>query len=197
MADQHRSAASHGFVLLASALLLFTFSTPAFAQFGIGGRLAMIRGDAAANAGSLRFLGGQIRAHLSPRTAFELSLDRHRENSGDLTQRVVDYPLQATLMLYPIHSTFSPYLLGGFGWYRHKVQDLTGDKVTDIVSTRRTGWHAGFGAEIMAGRHIGVHADYRYTFLHFGDSSSDSSLTDHLRPSYQGSMWTAGATLYF
>ena len=160
--------------------------------------MAMIRGNAAADTGALRFFGGQIRARLSPRTAFELSLDRHREDSGDLTQRVVDYPLQATLLLYPVRSTFSPYLLGGFGWYTHKVQDLTGDKVSDIVSTRRTGWHAGFGAEIMAGRHVGVHADYRYTFLHFGDSSStDSSLTGRLLPGYQGSMWTAGATLYF
>ena len=195
MADQRRSAAAHVFVLLSSLLLLLSLSAPAFAQFGIGGRIASIRGNAQADTGALRFLGGQIRAHLSPRTAFELSLDRHREDSGDLTQRVVDYPLQATLMMYPVRSTFSPYLLGGFGWYTHKVQDLTGDKVADIVSTRRTGWHAGFGAEIMAGRHLGVHADYRYTFLHFGDS--DSSLTGHLLPSYQGSMWTAGATVYF
>jgi hypothetical protein len=196
MADQHRSAASRVLVLAASAALLLFFSAPAFAQFGIGGRIASIRGSAP-DTSALRFLGGQIRMHLSPRTAFEVSLDRHREDSGDLTQRVVDYPLQATLMLYPVHSTFSPYLLGGFGWYTHKVQDLTGDKPEDIVSTRRTGWHAGFGAEILAGRHIGVHADYRYTFLRFGDSSDDSSLTDRVLPSSQGSMWTAGFTVYF
>jgi opacity protein-like surface antigen len=180
-------------------LLLLSAAAPASGQgFGIGGRMAMIRGNAQADTSALRFLGGHLRARLSPKTAFELSIDRHREKNGDLTQRVVDYPLQATLILYPVRSTFSPYLLGGFGWYTHKVQDLTGDKVSDIVSTRRTGWHAGLGAEILAGRHIGVHADYRYTFLHFGgDSSSDSSLTDHIIPSYQGSMWTAGFTLYF
>ena len=185
--------------LLSFVVLLLSAALPASAQgFGIGGRIASIRGTAQADTGALRFLGGQIRAHLSPRTAFEVSLDRHRQDSGDLTQRVVDYPLQATLLLYPVHSTFSPYLLGGFGWYRHKVQDLTGDKVSDLVSTSRTGWHAGFGAEILAGRHVGLHADYRYTFLHFGgDSSGDSSLTDRILPTYQGSMWTAGFTLYF
>jgi len=184
---------------LSGLVLEMCLSAPAFGQgFGISARIASIRGNAQADTGALRFLGGQIRAHVSPRTAFEVSLDRHREDSGDLTQRVVDYPLQATLMVYPVHSTFSPYLLGGFGWYTHKVQDLTGDKVSDIVSTRRTGWHAGFGAEILAGRHVGLHADYRYTFLHFGDSSSDnSSLTDHILPTYQGSMWTAGFTFYF
>jgi opacity protein-like surface antigen len=187
------------FTSLLSAAVLLTFSGTASAQgFGIGARIASIRGNAEADTSALRFLGGQIRMHVSPRTAFEVSLDRHREDSGDLTQRVVDYPLQATLMMYPVHSTFSPYLLGGFGWYTHKVQDLTGDKPADIVSTRRTGWHAGIGAEILAGRHVGVHADYRYTFLHFGGSSSDSSsLTGHILPTYQGSMWTAGFTLYF
>ena len=187
------------FRLLCFAFLLLAFAVPASAQgFGIGARIASIRSNAESDTSALRFLGGQVRMRLSPKTGFEVSLDRHREDSGDLTQRIVDYPLQATLMMYPVRSTFSPYLLGGFGWYRHKVQDLTGDKVTDIVSTRRTGWHAGFGAEILAGRHIGVHADYRYTFLHFGDSSSsNSSLTGHLLPNYQGSMWTAGFTLYF
>jgi len=185
--------------VLSFALVLLAFAVPAAAQgFGIGARIASIRGNAEADTSAVRFLGGQVRMRLSPKTAFELSLDRHREDSGDLTQRVVDYPLQATLMMYPVRSRFSPYLLGGFGWYTHKVQDLTGDKVSDIVSTRRTGWHAGFGAEILAGRHVGLHADYRYTFLHFGDSSStNSSLTDHILPSYQGSMWTAGFTLYF
>ena len=186
------------FRLFSLLFVLLAFAVPAVAQgFGIGGRIATIRGNAQADTSAVRFLGGQVRMR-SGKTGFELSLDRHREDNGDLTQRVVDYPLQATLMMYLTRSTFSPYLLGGFGWYTHKVQDITGDKASDIVSTRRTGWHAGFGAEILAGRHIGLHADYRYTFLHFGDSSStDSSLTDHILPSYQGSMWTAGFTLYF
>jgi hypothetical protein len=185
---------------LSCVCLLLSFAAPASAQgaFGIGARMATIRSTAESDTGALRFLGGQVRVRLSPKTAFELSLDRHREDSPDLTQRVVDYPLQATLMMYLTRSTFSPYLLGGFGWYTHKVQDLTGDKISDIVSTRRTGYHAGFGAEILLGHHAGVHADYRYTFLHFGDSSSSgSSLTGHLLPNYEGSMWTAGFTVYF
>ncbi|HTI37398.1 MAG TPA: outer membrane beta-barrel protein [Vicinamibacterales bacterium] len=182
-------------LLLSSVFFLLSAATSASAQgaFGIGGRMAMLRADAATNTNSQRFWGGQIRARMSRRTAFELSFDRHRENSGDLTQRIIDSPLQATVMLYPVRSTFSPYFLGGFGWYTHKVQDLTGDQTTDIVSTRRTGYHAGFGAEILAGKHVGIHGDYRYTFIHFGGDSA----VGHLIPSYDSSMWTAGATFYF
>ena len=59
------------------------------------------------------------------------------------------------------------------------------------------GYHAGFGAELKVGGHAGVHADYRYTKLHFGDTVADGGLLDHFKPSYQGSMWTAGFTFYF
>ena len=67
----------------------------------------------------------------------------------------------------------------------------------------------GFGAEMRLGRHAGLHADYRYTFLHFGaDDSLKSGLTSpkhgllgasasSFLPSYEGSMWTAGLTVYF
>jgi hypothetical protein len=61
---------------------------------------------------------------------------------------------------------------------------------------------------VRLGAHAAVHADYRYTFLRFGgDGASQASsgpsipflgsLTDRLRVSHQGSMWTAGMTLYF
>ena len=207
--EQQRAPRS---VLLSSLFFLlscFLGAAPALAQggFGIGGRLAMIRGNVN-DASAVRFLGGQIRLRASRRTALELSLDRHREETPDLTQRVTDYPLQASILLYPVRSTFSPYVLGGFGWYTHQVQTLTGNDVSQTVSTHKTGYHAGFGAEIMMGRHAGIHADYRYTFLHFGDSSSSgsqlsgtatgtSSLASRILPSYDGSMWTAGFTLYF
>ena len=83
------------------------------------------------------------------------------------------------------------------GWYTHKLETLSNGSVTESTSTRKRGYHAGFGAELFAGRHVGVHGDYRYTFIHFGDSPSSSGLFNSLRPSYGGSMWTAGVTLYF
>jgi opacity protein-like surface antigen len=187
--------------LLISVLAVLGAAAPCAAQgFGIGGRMSMVRADAQADpaAAAQRFLGGQLRARLSPRTAIELSLER-RTGHPDLTTRVREYPLQGTLLLYPIHSTFSPYLLGGIGWYTHVVDTLSAGQVTASDSSRKMGYHAGFGAELKAGRHAGIHADYRYTMVHLGDETGDGTggLASRLKPSYDGSMWTAGITFYF
>jgi hypothetical protein len=86
--------------------------------------------------------------------------------------------------------------------------------VTQSETSRKFGWHAGFGAELRMGRHAGIHADYRYTFLHFGSdeepiatdtisgaiaasASQNRSQGSRFLPDYDGSMWTAGFTLYF
>jgi opacity protein-like surface antigen len=182
--------------LLCCAFSLFLPAAASAQAFGIGGRMAMIRGDAQSDASALRFLGGHLRARLSPKSMVELSLDRRRETSADLSERVTDTPVQASLLLFLARSTFSPYVLGGLGWYNHKVDTLAGDDVTATESSRKMGYHAGFGAEILIGRHAGIGADYRYTFVHFGDDD-ESGIASHLRPSYKGSMWTAGFTLYF
>jgi opacity protein-like surface antigen len=93
-------------------------------------------------------------------------------------------------------SSFSPYLLGGGGWYRRTVEpingpDDSGDSTTDF------GWHAGGGVEILAGRHFGIHGDYRFTFIDFGGDDEDEGFIGGLLPGYRGSMWTLGATFYF
>ena len=70
------------------------------------------------------------------------------------------------------------------------------------------GYHGGFGAEMKVGKHAGVHADYRYTMVHFGDGTGAAAsptgttavttgLASRFLPSYDGSMWTAGVTFYF
>ncbi|HXW06590.1 MAG TPA: outer membrane beta-barrel protein [Vicinamibacterales bacterium] len=186
-------------------------AAPAYAQFGVGGRIAMIRADVDAEEDSQRFTGGHIRARMSPKTAFEVSLDIHSETDPSETTRVRDYPIQASLLLYPVGTTFAPYLLGGAGWYTRRVQALDSDEeVIDSVQTRDFGWHAGFGAELKLGRHAGIHADYRYTFLDWSDDDEDEDgagmaaanrtsmpLVGGLLPSYKGSMWTVGLTFYF
>jgi hypothetical protein len=201
---------------LAVAALLFGVAAPAAAQgaFGLGARMSMVRGDVNADpaATAQRFIGGQLRARVSPKTSIEVSLDRRSEDSPDLTHRVRDYPLQGSLLLSPIHSTFSPFVLGGIGWYTHVVDTMAAGKVLDTTSVRKMGYHAGFGAELKVGKHAGVHADYRYTFVHFGDGTGSSltaagatagtravttGLASRLIPSYDGSMWTAGMTFYF
>jgi opacity protein-like surface antigen len=184
--------------VLVFALAALTVPASARAQgFGLGLRIASIRGDVDVDpaATATRFTGGQIRARVSPRTALELSLDWHSETNPAETQRVRDYPLQASLLLYPIKGAFSPFLLGGAGWYTHKLESLSDGHVTSSASTTKMGWHAGFGAEAVFGHHVGVHGDYRYTFLNW-EHANVVSLTG-LVPSYRGSMWTAGMTFYF
>lgn len=197
-------------LLVSLAALAVLPATPCRAQgIGIGGRFSFVRSDVKAETDAVRFTGGQIRAWLSKRTAIEVSLDRRTQSNDALTERVRDYPLQASLLLFPIHATFSPYVLGGIGWYTHRVEEIVDQKVIDSVSTRRRGTHAGFGAELRAGRHAALHADYRYTFLRYGSDDPlqpaatagagllGSSTISRLLPSYDGSMWTAGLTIYF
>jgi len=184
---------------LGGVLALLLAAAPCTAQgLGLGARMSMVRGDVQTNPteAAQRFLGGQLRARLSPKTSIEVSLER-RTDHPDLSTRIHDYPLQGSLLLFPIHSTFSPYLLGGVGWYTHVVDALAAGQVVSTASSRTMGLHAGFGAELKVGGHAGVHADYRYTKLHFGDTVADGGLLDRFKPSYEGSMWTAGVTFYF
>jgi opacity protein-like surface antigen len=180
------------------ALSVFV-ATPSAAQgLGVGGRMSLVRGDVQADTSAERFFGGQVRLPLSPRTTLEVSLDRRSDSNDALTERVVETPIQGSLLLYPVRSVLSPYLLGGVGWYSQRVEQLSAGVMTTSESSRRFGYHAGLGAEIKLGRHVGVHADYRYTFLKFGsDDDDEGSLTSRFKPSYEGSMWTAGMTLYF
>lgn len=179
-------------------------SAPAAAQgqsFGIGGRISFIRADVDdEETESQRFFGGQIRARVSPRSALELSLDLHTETDPTETVRVRQLPIQASLLLYPVRSVFSPYVLGGAGWYSTRVELLAGDETVTSETTREFGWHAGIGAELRMGPHAGLHGDYRFTFLDFGDDDDedeDEGLLTRFLPSNRGSMWTVGLTLYF
>jgi opacity protein-like surface antigen len=195
-------------VLLCAAMLLA--AAAAEAQVGIGGRLATVRGDVDAGTSSVRFTGGQLRAGISRRISIELALDTKTETSDDETVRVRQYPFQASLLLFPIKGGFSPFVLGGVGWYSTRVETLADSEVLESVTTRRRGYHGGFGAELRLGRHAGLHGDYRYTFLNFdGDDEEDEddptfleslspgSAVSRLLPSSEGSMWTVGLTIYF
>ena len=184
---------------------------PSDAQgFGLGGRMSMVRADVDSDADSVRFTGGQIRLGMSPRTALEVSLDRHTTTFEELNERVKETPLQASLMMYLARGAFSPYVLGGPGWYTRTVEAIENQDSIEDQSTRTFGWHAGFGAEIRMGRHAGLHADYRYTHLRFDDDDDDQeggagdgsgggghAFVNRLLPSHDGSMWTVGLTIYF
>ena len=180
--------------LSAAGLLV---ATPAAAQFGVGVRMAWVRPDVEIDADSVRFTGGQIRLGLGARLGVEASLDRHSESFDFLNQKVTETPIQVSLLMRLAGGGFSPYLLGGPGWYKRKVEVIDGPELS--VSETEFGWHAGIGLEIRAGKHFGLHGDYRYTFLDFNDDDDDEDegIIGGLLPGHRGSMWTLGATVYF
>jgi opacity protein-like surface antigen len=186
---------------------------PAAAQgsIGLGPRFSFVRGSVDAES-STRYAGGLLRLRSSPRTALEVSIDYRSVLNDDLTQRIKDYPIQGSLLLYVTRTTLAPYLLGGIGWYSLKITevDSNGLPVGPPATTRKTGYHTGLGADLRVGNHATVHADYRYTFIHFGqdDAEADTapgaipipgstSIQEKLKLSHQGSMWTTGITVYF
>ena len=192
----------------ALATVVWCAAAPCAAQgFGIGGRFAMLKNDVHVDNDAQRFMGGQLRARLSPRTALELSIDLRTQTNEAQTERIRAYPLQASLLLFPVRATFAPYVLGGVGWYSHRVDLMADGDVLASETTRDFGYHAGFGAELSLGRHAGLHADYRFTRLSFGDDDEDETPGASaqasgrhalsLLPSHKGSMWTAGLTIYF
>jgi opacity protein-like surface antigen len=176
---------------------LSAIAEPVSAQgFGIGARLAWVTSDTELDVDSVRFFGGQIRL-LSQRVGLEVSIDRHSESFELVNQKVTETPIQASLLLRLASGSFSPFLLAGPGWYRRSVEAIDGPGVH--VNTTEFGWHAGGGLEFRPGRHFGVHGDYRYTFLDFGDDDEedDDGFVRGLLPGHRGSMWTLGATVYF
>ena len=176
-------------------VVLLAWTAPARAQgFGVGARIAWVHPDVDADVDALRYFGGQIRL-MSPRFGFEVALDHHSETLELVNQKVTETPIQASILMRMASGNVAPFLLGGPGWYRRKVEAL-GSPGELSVSNTEFGWHAGIGVEALAGRHFGFHGDYRYTFLNFHDDNAGGPLGKVL-PGHRGSMWTLGTTFYF
>jgi len=184
-------------VLVSVVVSAALFASPSIASaqgFGVGARMAWVTADSEADLNSVRFIGGQIRL-LSKRWGLEVSLDHHSESFELLNQKVTETPIQTSLLLRMGTAKVSPFLLGGPGWYRRKVELIDGPGNADLT-TSEFGWHAGGGLEVLPSRHFGIHGDYRYTFLDFGKKDNEG-LIGGLIPGHRGSMWTLGATVYF
>jgi hypothetical protein len=185
-------------VILSAILVAAPCAMPSVAAaqgLGVGARMAWVKADSDADVDSVRFNGGQIRL-LSARWGLEVSMDRHSESSEALNQKITETPVQLSLLMRLGGRSVSPFLLGGRGWYRRTVKVLDGSDDAEVKSTE-VGWHAGGGLEIRAGRHFGLHGDYRYTFLDFDDDEEDEGFIGGLLPGHRGSMWTLGGTIYF
>jgi hypothetical protein len=198
MAERTTTRCRNWMPLIALAALVGT-AAPAGAQgFGVGARMAWVKPDVTVEVDRVRFVGGQIRLG-SGRAGIEVAIDRHSETLEALNQKIVETPIQVSGLLRLSSSSFSPYLLGGPGWYRRSVKVIDGPDDLN-VSTTEFGWHAGGGLEVRFGRRVGVHGDYRYTFLDFNNDDDEEigpGVIGKLLPGHKGSMWTLGATVYF
>jgi hypothetical protein len=192
-------------VVLASCLLL-----PALVSaqtIGFGGHVSFVRGDPASpDTASAMYYGALVRARTSPKTALELSIGYRKTTNDAQTMRTRDVPIQASLLLYGVRSALSLYILGGAGWYHQRVEFLDGQTTTATTTASKMGYHAGLGGELELGKHATVHVDYRYTLIHLGDSGGQpgavpipgtGTIQEKLKLSHEGSMWTAGVTIYF
>jgi hypothetical protein len=194
-------------------LLAFVFApASAFAQaggFAIGPRVTFVRGSEDLPESSRRFYGGAMRLG-GGRAALELSMDFRTSEDGPLNEKIRDYPVQASLLLFPVRARIAPYLLAGVGWYTQNVTRFvapTGEIETTEETTREMGWHAGLGAELRLHRRFGIYGDLRYTRLGFGRDDDDLDGDQNvpgwipgaslLRLSHDGSTFVWGANLYF
>jgi hypothetical protein len=174
-------------------------AAPARAQgFGVGMRMAWVTSDVLVEVDKIRFIGGQIRLG-SGRVGLEVAIDRRSETLEAFNQKIVEMPIQTSLILRMARGKIAPFLLVGPGWYRRHVEAVDGPDLT--VSTTEFGWHAGGGLEVRPARHIGIHGDYRYTFLDFNNDDDIGGIVGgvfgKLLPGHKGSMWTLGASFYF
>ena len=173
-------------------------------SFGLGPRFSFVRGDLSSATPPARLFGGTMRIGASRHVVLEAALDYRSEFNEDKTTRLRQRPFQASLLVFPVRSTFSPYVLGGIGVYSESIDKLS--PVGDVEATtaaRETGWHLGAGAELfIIARRAALFADYRFRFVKLGDPEPDGEPIDvpglgSLRLSHRGSMWTSGMAFYF
>ena len=89
--------------------------------------------------------GVQARLHLSLGLGLEASMDSRSNSFNNLTT-IKTWPFQVSLLAYLFPgAVFSPYLLGGAGWYYTQVDGPFSFNHTDS----RFGMHAGAGLEFM------------------------------------------------
>ena len=196
------------FTLVATLLLIPTTAAAQSPGFGLGPRFTFLRGSEELPDEDRRFIGGAMRLG-GGRAALELAMDFRSTETGPLKERVRQYPIQASLLLFPVRARLAPYVLGGVGWYTQNVTRLvapTGELEQTDETTRKMGYHLGLGAEIRFHRHVALYGDLRYTRL--GKSDDDDPPGQETVPrwipgaqllklSHEGSTFTWGAMIYF
>lgn len=152
--------------------------------FGIGPRAGYYKSRDADN--GAWYGGVQARLRLGSIFGIEAAADYRSKETFKVSEpglegniRQHSYPLTASALIFlPILPHFSPYLVGGGGWYFTKIDyspslESLGfrDKTTHIF-----GWHVGGGLELPITANVALNADIRYIFLDnkFGETGSTS-----------------------
>lgn len=129
------------------------------------------------------FGGVQVRVPLAPMFAVEGSIEFHTEEFSDGDIEVVQYPVQATLLFFPMPDapTVKPYLLAGLGWY-YTTTDFSGSlSGVDSDTSSMFGAHLGFGAQFALGGSMTASADLRYIFLEPNDDALEDEDFDTIQ----------------
>lgn len=152
-------------------------------KFGIGARAGLYK---SADAEGSKLYGGiQARWRIFQALSVEGSIDYRGKEDYPGNKKITSYPLLATVLFYPMpDAKYSPYLLGGLGWYYSKVEDASGSN-TDHTP----GLHVGAGLDIPLSPEITFNADFRYYFLNYSDQRVKDLKTN-------GYIISAGVTFY-
>ncbi|MDR4469429.1 MAG: outer membrane beta-barrel protein [Nitrospira sp.] len=136
------------------------------------------------------FGGAQVRVHPIRFLAVEGSVDYRRNDFGDT--RVHSYPVQGSLMIYPLGlKRIAPFILGGGGWY---FTSVTGPGDFDDTQ-QRFGGHVGGGVQVFISKHFSADASYRHIWLE-KIQSRNASLEDK-KFDDTGHMITVGLNFHF
>jgi opacity protein-like surface antigen len=135
--------------------------------------------------------GAQARLHVTPGLGLEASVD-YRSNKFENLTTIKTYPLQGSLLAYLMPGGWwSPFLLGGGGWYFTQVDGPAGFTHTDT----RFGLHAGAGIELALNDFVSLDGTYRYVWLE-NVTSKDANALDKTY-SDSGSMITIALNFLF
>jgi len=136
--------------------------------------------------------GVQGRLHMSPGLALEGSIDYQHNSFANGLVTLKSYPILASVLVYLMPgANWSPFLLGGAGWYYAQVDGPAGFSDTSY----RFGTHAGAGLEVMLNEDVSIDGTYRYIWL----DSLATKTAGALDKTYQfsGSMVTLAVNFLF
>lgn len=137
------------------------------------------------------FGGVQARLHLSPSLAIEGSIAYRLHDFGYHTT-IRTYPVQLSLLGYIMPGErWSPFLIGGAGWYYTRVRGPVGYSNT----ASRFGVHAGGGLEVMLNEFVSLDGSCRYVWLESVTSRDANALDKTFRDS--GPMFTMAINFLF